>query len=134
MDGKSDVNVKSCSCKACLKLYPNFPWVTDCKIRASFCQLRASDYFPRASYLRFQSSRPQSEGIRRHRGPRRTGRLRRCRTGRMQCYFQSLLSRCGARSSPGWTGRGSASALQQEANSGSASARLVATHRGKLDF
>lgn len=71
-------------------------------------------FFVKYTYLRCQSSLPQSEGTRHHRGPRRRGPLQRYRTGRTRCYFQSPPSRYAARSSPGWTGRGSASALQEQ--------------------
>lgn len=74
--------------------------------------------FLKYTYPRCQSSLPQSEGSRHHRGPRRRGPLQRYRTGRTRCYFQSPPSRYAARSSPGWTGRGSASALQEETNTG----------------
>lgn len=94
--------------------------------RASFPGT-AFDYFPRVPYLRCRSSRPRSGGIRRRRGPRRRGRLRRCRTGRTPCCSQSPPGRCAARSCPGWTGRGSASALQGEAKGEAASGGSLET-------
>lgn len=64
------------------------------------------------AYLRCRSSLPRSKGIRHHQGPPRRGPLQRFHTERMLCYFQSPPSRYAAHSSPGWTGHGSASALQ----------------------